>query len=130
LPAAWGRECLHRFHEYPGSELADADSMKGFLSTLRSQDRRLALVSNGPGALQKRKSETLALSGLFDVCVFCGPEFPERQKPSPWAWSELAEWRSGLPAMYVGDDSVDEEFARSGDAGFVAFRFRSPRYEY
>jgi FMN phosphatase YigB (HAD superfamily) len=129
LPADWGRECLRRFHEYPGSELAGADSMKECLSTLRSQHRRLALVSNGPRVLQKRKSDTLGLSGLFDVCVYCGPDFPERQKPSSWAWSELAEWRGGLPAMYVGDDAVDEKFAESGHAGFARFRFRSPRYE-
>jgi hypothetical protein len=64
------------------------------------------------------------------VCIYCGPDFPERQKPAPWAWSQLADWRGETPTIYVGDDPVDERFAASGDAGFVSFRFRSPKYDH
>jgi phosphoglycolate phosphatase-like HAD superfamily hydrolase len=128
MPAAWGAECLRRFHEHPGRELMHADSLKGYLLGLRAAGRRLALVSNGLDALQRRKSETLGLGGIFDMCVYCCAKFPERQKPSSWAWGELAEWRGVEPTIYVGDDPVDEQFAASGNARFVHFRFRSPKY--
>ena len=128
LPATWGTECLHRFHGHPASELTGADSLKEYLLGLRTAGRRLALVSNGPVALQNRKMDALGLDGVFDKCIYCGPDFPERQKPSPWAWSQLAEWRGALRTIYVGDDPVDERFAASGNAGFVPFRFRSPTY--
>jgi FMN phosphatase YigB (HAD superfamily) len=129
LPAAWGAECLRRFHGHPARELTRADSAKAYLLDLRATGRRLALVSNGPETLQSRKTVALGLGGIFDRCIYCGPELPERQKPSPWAWSQLAEWRSASPTIYVGDDPVDEQFAKSGGAGFVPFRFRSPEYE-
>jgi len=129
LPAAWGRECLRRFHEYPAHELKQADSLRGFLGDLRARGSRLALVSNGPAALQMRKSDSLGLAGIFDACIYCSPDSPERQKPSAWAWSQLTEWRAELPTAYVGDDPADERFAESGGARFVPFRFRSRKYE-
>jgi HAD superfamily hydrolase (TIGR01549 family) len=129
LPAAWGAECLIRFHEHPAQELKCADSLKEQLHDLRADGRRLALVSNGPDVLQARKCDSLGLAGIFDRCIYCDPKFPERQKPSPWAWSQLAEWRGSTHTLYVGDDPVDGQFAASGDAGFVFFRFRSPKYE-
>lgn len=129
MPVAWGAECLRRFHEYPAGELQWADSLKIYLLGLRAAGRRLALVTNGIASLQKRKSEALGLGGIFDKCVYCEPAFPAWQKPSPWAWSVLAEWRSALPAIYVGDDPVDQQFAEAGNAGFVHFRFRSAKYE-
>jgi FMN phosphatase YigB (HAD superfamily) len=129
LPSAWGAECLRRFHEHPAQELERADSLKEYLLGLRANGRRLALVSNGPDALQARKCGFLGLSGIFDSCIYCDPHFPERQKPSPWAWTQLADWRGTLRTLYVGDDPVDDRFAASGGAGFVCFRFRSPKYE-
>jgi FMN phosphatase YigB (HAD superfamily) len=128
LPLDWGAECLRRFHGHSARELADAASLKDYLLSLRAAGRRLAMVSNGPEALQTRKIDCLGLVGIFDVCIYCVPEFPERQKPSPWAWSQLTGWRGAGPATYVGDDPVDEQFARAGNAGFVPFRFRSPTY--
>jgi FMN phosphatase YigB (HAD superfamily) len=129
LPVAWGAECLRRFHAHPADELQDADSLKDFLLELRAAGRRLALVSNGPGELQKRKCASLGFDGIFDECIYCDPSRPERQKPSPWAWSRLEAWRGALRTIYVGDDSIDAEFAKSGGAGFVPFLFRSPKYE-
>jgi phosphoglycolate phosphatase-like HAD superfamily hydrolase len=128
LPATWGAECLRRFHGHPARELTGVDSLKEYLLGLRAAGRRLALVSNGPEILQNCKTDALGLGGVFDMRIYCGPDFPERQKPSPWAWSQLAEWRGALRTIYVGDDAVDEQFAVSGNAGFVPFRFRSPTY--
>jgi phosphoglycolate phosphatase-like HAD superfamily hydrolase len=128
LPATWGAECLRRFHGHPARELTSVDSLKEYLLGLRAAGRRLALVSNGPEALQNRKTDALGLGGVFDMRIYCSPDFPERQKPSPWAWSQLVEWRGALRTIYVGDDAVDEQFAVSGNAGFVPFRFRSPTY--
>jgi FMN phosphatase YigB (HAD superfamily) len=129
LPPVWGADCLRRFHEHPGLELTRADSLKPCLLDLRARGCRLALVSNGPDTLQQRKSDALGLGDVFDIRVYCGPGFPERQKPSPWAWSQLRDWRGEFPAVYVGDDPVDERFAESGSAGFIPFRFRSAKYE-
>jgi len=129
LPVVWGAECLRRFHAHPADELKHAASLKDYLLELRGDGRRLALVSNGPEALQARKCASLELGGIFEMCIYCDPKWPERQKPSPWAWSQLAEWRGGLRTMYVGDDPVDDQFARSGSVEFVSFRFRSSKYE-
>ncbi len=129
LPVAWGGECLRRFHEHPGHELKYADSLMGYLLDLRSRGRRLALISNGPDVLQRRKTDSLGLAGIFDICIYCDPGFPERQKPAPWAWSQLVGWRGALRTMYVGDDPIDDQFAESGGAGFVPYRFRSSKYE-
>jgi phosphoglycolate phosphatase-like HAD superfamily hydrolase len=129
LPVSWGADCLRRFHEYPTRELAAAESLKNLLLKLRASNRDLALVSNGAECLQQRKCESLGLTGIFHIYVYCGPDFPERQKPSPWAWSQLAGWRDQPSTIFVGDDQVDEQFARSGNVAFVPFRFKSPKYE-
>lgn len=129
LPVAWGEECARRFHEYPAAELAGAGSLKGLLSDLRSERRRLALVSNGYPEVQQRKLDRLGLAGLFDVCVICDPRVPEQLKPSRWAWSRLADWRGAHPATHVGDDPVDAAFATAGDASYVYFCFRNPLHE-
>jgi putative hydrolase of the HAD superfamily len=129
LPVSWGAECARRFHDYAGAELGQSHSLKDLVEALRSGGSRLALVSNGYTALQKRKLHLLGLDEMFDVCVYCDPRKPERLKPSTWAWEELAAWRSTLPAVYVGDDPVDAAFAVAGGARFVPFCFRSPVYE-
>jgi FMN phosphatase YigB (HAD superfamily) len=129
LPVVWGAECLRRFHAHPGDELKHAASLKDYLLALRADGRRLALVSNGPEALQARKCASLGLGGIFEICIYCDPKWPQRQKPSPWAWSQLAEWRGALRTLYVGDDPIDSLFAKSGSAEFVSFCFRSPKYE-
>lgn len=128
LPETWGEECFRRFHAYSGVELERAASLKEQVADLRSGGRRMALVSNGDPALQQRKLARLDLVDAFDICVYCDPRQPEQLKPSSWAWTQLAEWRSISPAVYVGDDAVDAAFAAAGGARFVPFRFRSPSY--
>ncbi len=129
LPVEWGEECATRFREYPAVELTGAGSLKGLLSGLRSERRRLALVSNGYPEVQQRKLDRLGVAGLFDVCVICDPRVPEQLKPSRWAWSRLADWRGAHPATHVGDDPVDAAFAAAGNAGYVYFRLRNPLHE-
>jgi FMN phosphatase YigB (HAD superfamily) len=124
LPISWGAECARRFRDYPGLELQQADSLKECLKLLRAPDRRLALVSNGHAELQQRKLEHLGLARLFDICVFCDPQEPEQLKPSGWAWTRLAAWRSTMSTAYVGDDPVDSQFAAAGGVRFVPFRFK------
>lgn len=128
LPVTWGEECFLRFHSYPGVGLERAASLKEQVTELRSGSRRIALVSNGDPALQRRKLARLDLGDAFDICVYCDPRQPEQLKPSSWAWTQLAEWRSTSPAVYIGDDAVDAAFAAAGGARFVPFRFRSPSY--
>lgn len=128
LPAEWGAECRERFHAHAAGELASAGSLRSQLEALKRQGSRLALVSNGPPALQQRKLERLDLSAVFEARIYCDPALPERLKPSRWAWSQLAEWRGADATVYVGDDAVDAAFAAAGNARFVHFRFRSPRY--
>ena len=129
LPSSWGKECLERFHAHPGLELESTASLKGLIATLRAGDRGIALVSNGSPGLQQRKLDRLGLTHAFDACIFCDPNLPERLKPSAWAWMQLSEWRGGQPAVYVGDDPVDAEFAAAGGARFIPFKFRSPSHE-
>lgn len=125
LASSWGRECLQHFHSYSGIELQRAASLKPTLGRLRSNERRLALVTNGYEDVQRRKLKMLGLESMFDLCVFCDPRRPERLKPATWGWDELANWRAGLPTVYVGDDPVDEAFALAGGVGFIKFDFGS-----
>lgn len=128
LPVEWGAECRERFHAHGATELDSAASLRPALETLEHRGTRIALVSNGPPALQQRKLERLGLAGAFEVRVFCDPSTPERLKPSRWAWQQLAGWRGADEIAYVGDDAVDAAFADAGNARFVHFRFRSPTY--
>lgn len=129
LPVSWGKECARRFHDYHGEELMHAESLKDCLFALIERGCRLALVSNGYARLQARKLQLLGMSDVFDACLFCDPREPGQLKPSAWAWEQLERWRSGLPTAYVGDDPVDAEFARAGEARFVKFCFRSRVHE-
>jgi len=128
LPVSLGSECALLFHDYPGNELAHSSSLKEQLNGLRAAGTRLALVTNGRPVLQRRKLHWLGLEEMFDSCVCCDPGIPQQLKPSSWAWSQLATWRSGLLTTYVGDDPVDAEFAHQGQARFIGFAFRSPSY--
>jgi len=128
LPRTWGMQCRERFHAHEGTELASAASLAPQLETLKHRGCRLALVSNGPPALQRRKLERLGLAGTFDAQVFCDPSSPEQLKPSGWAWEQLAAWRGDDEAAFVGDDAVDAGFAAAGGARFFHFRFRSPAH--
>ncbi len=128
LPAAWGEECRARFHAHDAQALGSAASLRPLLEALERRGTRLALVSNGVPALQQRKLDRLGLAALFETRIFCDPAFPERLKPSSWAWSQLAAWRGAVETAYVGDDAVDAAFAAVGDARFFHFRFRSPTY--
>jgi len=128
LPDSWGAECLRRFHDYPGVELEAAASLNSTLAVLRSDDRRIALVTNGDPELQKRKLDRLGMTDAFDACIFCDPNLPDRLKPSAWAWTQLTDWRGGRPTVHVGDDPVDAAFAAAGGARFVPFKFRSPSH--
>ena len=125
---AWGEGCRERFHAHHGIELETTPSLRGELGSLRARGCGLALVSNGPPDLQRRKLERLGLGEFFDEVVFCDPRVPSVLKPSPWAWSQLARWRGDGPATYVGDDPVDAGFAAAGGARFIPFRFRNPAY--
>jgi FMN phosphatase YigB (HAD superfamily) len=128
LPVEWGVECRQRFHAYGAQALESAASLRPQLEALRRQGSRLALVSNGPPALQQRKIDRLGLAGEFEARIYCDPSMPERLKPSRWAWQQLAEWRGAEETAFVGDDPVDAAFAAAGNARFVHFRFRSPSY--
>jgi FMN phosphatase YigB (HAD superfamily) len=128
LPAEWGAECLTRFHDHPGAELSGSPTLRDSLTVLRLRGCRLALVTNGPQSLQQRKLRLLGLKPLFDLCVYCDPAQPGRLKPSTWGWEQLQPWTGSARVAYVGDDPVDEQFARSGRAQFVQFAFRNSRY--
>jgi FMN phosphatase YigB (HAD superfamily) len=130
LPAEWGSECARIFRAHPGAELANANSLRACLEHLRSEQCRLALVSNGRAEVQKRKLAQLGMLDLFDICVYCDPDRVEELKPARWGWIQLEQWRGSAPAAYVGDDPVDLQFAAAGAARFVHFRFRSSRYDH
>lgn len=128
LPVAWGAECAALFHSYPGAELASACTLRNELSTLRSVECRMALVTNGPASLQQRKLKLLGLEEMFDICIYCDPANPEQLKPSAWAWTQLQAWRCAAPAGYVGDDPIDAQFAAAGGVRYIGFAFRNTRY--
>jgi FMN phosphatase YigB (HAD superfamily) len=127
LPIHWGGECLRRFHAHPPIDLRTAPSLRRHLVALRASGKRLALVSNGEARVQAGKCAAIGLDGVFDRTIFCGPDLPDRQKPSAWAWTQLSDWRQDRSIVYVGDDPVDARFAEAGNARYLEFRFGSSK---
>ncbi len=130
LPIAWKYECINHFLCYEGDELARSESLKSELLELRKAGCRIALVSNGHALTQIKKIQKLNLDNVFDQCVFCDPKMAYQLKPSSWAWSQLAAWRGNNKCIFIGDDPVDEEFAKSGNSDFISFSFKSSKYDH
>lgn len=128
LPVEWVKSCIDCLRGHGVEGLRNVPSLGPILSRLRDHGHRLALVSNGRPELQARKLAALGLAELFDHCIYCHPDRSEELKPNPWAWQALENWRSEEETVYVGDDAVDEAFARNGIADYLHFSFRNPVY--
>lgn len=128
LPLDWVGECVCRMRAHRAEGLRAVPSLGPLLTRLRANGSRLALVSNGRPELQAGKLQALGLESMFDRSIYCHPDRPQELKPGPWAWDALKDWRGDADTVYVGDDAVDEAFARTGRADYVYFLFRNPVY--
>lgn len=78
------------------------------LCELRRRGLRLAVITNGKSALQRKKLEMIGLTDLFDEILVS--EEAGVEKPDP-AIFRVMERRLGLPAdelCYVGDNEVND----------------------
>lgn len=118
------RAAVRAFRAHDASLLSPVRSLRTLLQSLRGAGHRLALVTNGFPAIQRRKIARLEIGPLFDRIVICDAAKPGRSKPAPWAWTRLAGWRADHPVAMVGDADTDGQFAQAGGAHFIRFRYR------
>jgi pyrophosphatase PpaX len=112
---------VYREHNEPlHDQLACCDGMEDVLVRLRSEGRRLGIVT-----AKRRRSVELAFARLpierfFDVVV--GGDETERHKPEPEPLLLAAERLGARPAdcAYVGDSPFDIRAARAADMFSVA----------
>ena len=104
------------------------DGVAGMLADLRGRGARLALVTDGPPDLQRRKWAVLGLSKAFEVAVFTGDvggrPYP---KPDPEAFREV-ERRTGCAgrAIVFAGNHPAKDFPAPDLLGWRTVRARFP----
>jgi putative hydrolase of the HAD superfamily len=75
--------------------------------------RPLALVTNGPRAIQTTKLDALGLRERFDVVVCGGEDAPPKPAPEPFERALDATGIAPEDALHVGDSAEDVRGARA-----------------
>lgn len=106
------------------------------LADLR-RDHRLAIVTDGLGAMQRRKVEALGVEPLVDAVLYCWEHDSPKPDPAPYAEALRRLGASAEEAVVIGDNPGHDmaaaralgvpsirvltgRFAGAGDAGFPA----------
>lgn len=90
----------------------------------RKEARPIFVITNGHLELQKHKVNCLGLDSLVTEVIYCDKSYPERLKPSAWAWHVLSSRYPFNRPIFVGDnDAVDGAFARNAGIEFYQFEY-------
>lgn len=92
----------------PGAESA--------LASLRAQDLRIGLVTNGSRSMQVHKLAALGLEETFETVVYAGESVPAKPDPEPFRVALSALDATPDRAMHVGN-SVESDVAGAHAAG-------------
>jgi putative hydrolase of the HAD superfamily len=90
-----------------------------------SGQAQIALITDGPGAVQRAKFDSLGLTKFFAEAIFTDEHGPDAGKPSTTAF-ELVEVLMGLPGpalAYVGDNPT-KDFVGARKLGWKTLRVR------
>jgi pyrophosphatase PpaX len=112
---------VYREHNDPQySELACFDGVLGVLSRLKSEGRRLGIVSAKRRPTIERVLLSAGLGDYFDVVI--GSDDTERHKPEPEPILKALDLLDAVPteAAYVGDSPFDVAAARAAGVYAVA----------
>jgi pyrophosphatase PpaX len=112
---------VYREHNDPRySELACFDGVLGVLSRLKSEGRRLGIVSAKRRPTIERVLLSTGLGDYFDVVI--GSDDTERHKPEPEPILKALDLLVAVPteAAYVGDSPFDVAAARAAGVYAVA----------
>lgn len=101
------------------------------LTALRARGHRLALLSDGWAAVQRRKLEALGLTPFFDEIVITDELGREAWKPSPIGFERIlgALGVTGAQALYVSDNPL-KDFAGPHLLGMRTVRVIRPGTEH
>ena len=101
------------------------------LTELRARGYRLALLSDGWAAVQRRKLAALGLAGFFDEIVITDELGRDAWKPSPVGFKRIltAMGVSGGDALYVSDNPL-KDFAGPHRLGMRTVRIVRPGTEH
>ncbi len=78
------------------------------LRTLRTKGIRLALITNGPSALQRAKLRATGIEGAFDVVIVSGEHGVHKPDPAIFAMALAGLGVSAEEALHVGDNLVTD----------------------
>lgn len=114
---------VYRDHE---PDIALDPGARALLRRLRAR-YRLGLVTDGPGAVQRRKVAALGLARWFHAIVFTDDLGPDHGKPSTRPFEVVLGRLGALPreAVYVGDNPA-KDFLGARRVGMRTVRVRSP----
>jgi putative hydrolase of the HAD superfamily len=128
--------------DYVGSELVSVyrehcPSIRPYVETepvlraLKERGHRLALLSDGWAAVQRRKLEALGVANFFDQVVFTDELGRDHWKPSPKGFQLiLHELRvTAAQALYVSDNPL-KDFAGPKELGMRTVRIVRPGTEH
>ena len=101
------------------------------LTELRARGHRLALLSDGWAAVQRRKLAALGLGGFFDKIVITDELGPDAWKPSPVGFQQIlsALGVTSTDAIYVSDNPL-KDFVGPHRLGMRTVRIVRPGTEH
>lgn len=95
------------------------------LDALEASGVRLALVSDGYLAVQRRKWRALRLPNRFDPVVFTDERGRDHWKPHPWGFEQVMSAHPGARRfVYVGDNPA-KDFIAPNRLGWMTVMLRS-----
>lgn len=100
------------------------------LSTLKKQDYKLGLITDGDIEVQRNKVETLKIKNFFDCIVFSDEYGIEKQKPSLYPYQKaIQELKvNSEEAIYIGDNSY-KDFVTAKKLGILTVRLLKGQYK-
>lgn len=110
--------CCINTYAYPGINV--------LLSELKSQDIKLAVLSNKPQEQTERVLAGIFPDNLFDCIIGHSPKFPPKPSPESLLWIMQNFTTSTGQVWYIGDSDVDMQLGRYAgvDTIGVAWGFR------
>jgi putative hydrolase of the HAD superfamily len=98
-------ELVRRYRQHR-PQLQAYPQAREILAWVKDQQRRLFLVTDGQGASQRHKLESLGLAPWFDAMIFTDELPVEQRKPSPVPFLRACAVLGIEPAacLFVGDD--------------------------
>jgi len=118
---------VYRMHKL---NLSLYPEVRAVLSTLKKQDYKLGLITDGNVEVQRNKVEALKIKDFFDCIIFSDEYGIEKQKPNPFPYRKAMEELkvSARETIYVGDNP-HKDFVTAKKLGIHTVRILRGQYK-